>query len=125
MKKETNKEMWIYLFVLFVSAQSDHAVILDRDQLEAWYPNYLTETKFGLNARQITSISNDTFNGLSKLQELYLNYNQLNKLDSYIFNGLIHLEGLYLGSNMLTSLDASFSNDLSQLKILHSCSDDS
>ncbi len=70
--------MWSFLFVLLlVYVPSDHAIVLDRNQLATWYPNYLTNTEFNLYSRQIASISTGTFTGLSQLQLLYLNYNQL------------------------------------------------
>ena len=79
--------MWAFLFVLFICSQSGHGVVLDRNQLAIWYPNYLTNTEFNLYSRQIASISTGTFTGLSQLQLLYLNYNQLKSLDPSIFNG--------------------------------------
>ena len=91
-------KMWMsFLFVLLVlSAPFGDAVVLDRNQLASWYPNYLTDTLFYLAGGQITSISTGTFTGLSELQELDLYYNQLTSLDASIFNGLSQLQYLYL-----------------------------
>ncbi len=71
--------MWrsILLVLLLVAAQSGHAVVLDRNQLAPWIPNYLTANEFNLDSRQITSISNGTFAGLSQIQRLNLSKNQL------------------------------------------------
>ena len=73
-KKEKTMKMWSsFLFVLLMlSAQSGRAIVLDRNQLATWEPNYLTETKFFFYNRQITSISTGTFTGLSQLQKLDL-----------------------------------------------------
>ena len=59
--------MWLMLFALLVCAQSGHAIVLDRNQLAAWIPNYLTDYQFYLIYLQIESISAGTFNGLSQL----------------------------------------------------------
>ena len=108
-----------FLFVLLLlSAQSGHGVVLDRDQLAAWYPNYLTDTLFYLAGRQITSISTGTFTGLTQLQRLNLFNNLLTSLDASIFNGLSQLRVLELTGNQLTSLDASIFAGLTQLQQL-------
>jgi hypothetical protein len=70
-------KMWCFLLVLFICAENGHAIVLDRNQFTAWYPDYLTDTEFNLNYRQITSISSGTFTGLSQLKRLDLNENQL------------------------------------------------
>ena len=83
-------KMWSLLFVLLLlNAQSGHAVVLDRNQLAAWYPNYLTSTSFALHSRQITSISIGTFTGLNKLKKLDLPYNHLKSLDASIEQKLV------------------------------------
>ena len=108
-----------FLFVLLLlSAQSGHSVVLDRDQLAAWYPDYLTDTLFYLAGRQITSISTGTFTGLTQLQRLNLFNNLLTSLDASIFNGLSQLRVLELTANQLTSLDAFIFNGLTQLQQL-------
>jgi Leucine-rich repeat (LRR) protein len=87
--------MWSSFFIfvlLLLSAHSGHGVVLDKNQLAVWYPNYLTAFEFNLNYRQITSISSGTFTGLSQLQRLYLYNNQLTSLDASIFNGLSQFE---------------------------------
>jgi Leucine-rich repeat (LRR) protein len=118
LEKERKKvDMWMsFIFVLFVIfAQSGHAIVLDRDQLAAWYPNYLTETSINLYSRQITSISTGTFTGLSQLQKLDLSGNQFESLDAYSFDVLSQLQELDLSGNSLTSLNPSIFNGLSQL----------
>ena len=60
--------MLTLFFVLFVCVPNGHAVLLDRNQLAIWIPDFLTETEYILDSRKITLISNDTFNGLNQLQ---------------------------------------------------------
>jgi Leucine-rich repeat (LRR) protein len=111
--------MWSVFIVVSVCAQSGRdAVVLDRNQLAAWIPKYLTATRFDLAFRQITSISPGTFTGLSQLQELDLTFNQLTSLDASIFEGLSQLRILWLYQNQLTSLDPYIFNGLSQLEEL-------
>jgi Leucine-rich repeat (LRR) protein len=102
--------MQLILFVLLSYAHCGHGVVLDKNQLESWYPNYLTSPSFDLASRQINSISNGTFNGLNQLQELNLDNNQLNYLDPSIFNGLSQLERLYLYGNQLNSAKKEMAN---------------
>ena len=115
--------MWSIIFVLLACTQCGHAVVLDRNQLATWYPEYLTETSFPIGSRNspenITSISTGTFTGLSQLKYLSLFNSELTSLDTYIFNGLNGLQKLDLSSNHLTSLDAFIFNGLSQLQRLY------
>ncbi len=104
-KKERKKERrkcGVFLFVLLlVCTQSGgHAIVLDRNQLATWYPNYLTSPSLYLNSQQITSISSDTFTELSQFQGLYLDSNQFTSLDASIFNGLNQLEALLLNGKI-------------------------
>ena len=113
--------MWsILLVTLTIAYEADvlNAIILDRNQLIAWYPNYLHANAFSLQRRQITSISADTFIGLSQLKELDLQYNQLSTLEASIFAGLSGLQKLSLRYNQLTSVDPSTFSELSQLLVL-------
>ena len=107
--------MWKLFFVILVSAQSGHAIALNRSQLIVWINNYLSENYFDLNSRQITSISTGTFTGLSQIQYLYLSSNQLTSLDASIFNGLFRIQVLTLNNNQFASLDKSIFKGLSQL----------
>jgi Leucine-rich repeat (LRR) protein len=98
--------MWSFLFVpLLLSAQSGRAVVLDRNQLASWIPNYLTDYQFYLIYLQIESISAGTFTGLSQLKQLSLQSNQLNSIEASILNGLSQLQYLELSYNNLISLD--------------------
>lgn len=133
------------LSFLFVSLTIFHSesVVLDRKQLEQWYPDFMTVNDLPLGSRNITSISNDTFSGLAQLQILFLTSNSLTKLDdptlfsdlkelwylsvsynkiAYIhpamFSGLTKLSTLYFEANQLTSLDSSIFSQLSQLFLL-------
>ncbi len=113
--------MWCFLLVLLLlSAQSGHTVVLDRDQLNAWYPGAWSDAFwfFYLNHRQITSISAGTFTGLTNLRQLVLDFNQLTTLPSSIFYGLRDLEVLWLQNNQLTTLHPSIFSGLYRLKEL-------
>ena len=114
-------KMWMsFLFVLLLlSAHNGNAVVLNRNQLASWYPNYLTSTSFDFYNRQITSISTGTFTGLSQLQELNLQSNQLTSLDASIFNGLSQLQRLYLHYNNLISLDRNIFIGLLNLETVY------
>ena len=107
-------KMWMsFIFVLLIlDTQSGHAVVLNRNQLASWYPNYLTDYQFNLNSRQITSISTGTFTGLSQLQVLWLNNNNLISLDRNIFIGLLNLEIVNLRSNPISILQLSYVKQL-------------
>ena len=104
--------MWrcFFIFVLLLlGAQSGNGgVVLDRNQLLAWYPILgINSFKFNLSSRQITSILAGTFTGCSQLRDLSLGGNQLTSLDASLFTGLSQLQTLGLNSNQLTSLDPS------------------
>ena len=118
-------------------------VILDRKQLEQWYPDFMTSNNLPLGSRYITNVSNDTFAGLAQLQILFLTSNSITKLDdptmlsdlkelwyfsasynqiSYIhpdmFSGLTKLSTLYFEGNQLTTLDSSLFSKLNLLFLL-------
>ena len=62
--------MWSLFIVVLVCAQSCQAVVLDRNQLASWYPNYLTSTSFDLDSRQPTSTSADTLTDLGSIKRM-------------------------------------------------------
>jgi len=105
----------IFLSILLVCAQSGNSVILDRNQLKKWLSNYLTSNIFDLSSRQITFISNDTFNGLTHLVTLSLYDNKLTTLDANLFKGLHRLQSLRLDQNKISSLPSTIFDEMSQL----------
>ena len=112
--------MWklFLIYALAIFSRDVQAVVLNRNQLSTWCPDYLTNTTFNLVSRQITTISTDTFTGLTQLQWLFLSDNELASLDASLFSGLSQLHRLFLENNQLTSLDASIFNGLSQVYML-------
>jgi Leucine-rich repeat (LRR) protein len=68
-----------------------------------------------LAGNQISALSEDMFNGLNQLTELYLSWNQLSVLNNSVFNGLSQLKKLDLHNNYLTTLNNGIFNGLDQL----------
>ena len=87
MNREINFSI-ILLTTLLNIYQIQSQVVLDRNQLKAWYSNFATAVSFGLNSRTIGSLSIDVFQSLNKLEILYLNSNQIPNLDPSQFNDL-------------------------------------
>ena len=91
-------------------------VILNREQLAAWIPDYATQTQIVLSYKGISSIDTHTFDGLSHITNLLLYSNQLTNLMPGTFDSLINLEGLDLGFNTkLTQLDSRLFKNLNNL----------
>ncbi|XP_039770706.1 toll-like receptor 5 [Ornithorhynchus anatinus] len=92
-------------------------LILNQNRFSHCYGNYhfsqnssLLKLFLGENMLQLvweTGSCWDVFNGLSRLQVLYLNSNNLKFLPPGVFRGLISLQILNLNSNRLTSLSHS------------------
>ena len=82
-------------------------VVLDRNQLKKWYPNYAKATVFALDQHAITFIQNDTFTSLHQVEHLWLDFNNLTSLTPCLFNDLTNLVELTLGSNNINRLNSS------------------
>ena len=116
--EEINPRVCLY-FSLFSSLLfGSHSILLNRDQLKQWYPDYLTRTNFTLKTRGIDEISADTFAGLTQIQFIDLSENMVSSLDPLVFKGLIQIETLYLTTNNLANLNGTIFSGLSQLKEL-------
>ena len=68
-----------------------------------------------LQNNSLSSLHQDIFDGLTSLQNLRLNNNSLSSLDENIFDGLTSLQGLSLRSNSLASLHQDIFEDLTAL----------
>ena len=71
-----------------------------------------------LASRSLTSLQENDFDGLSKLNFLYLNDNSLSSLEEDIFNDLSSLRILTLNNNSLSILGENIFNGLSNLQRL-------
>lgn len=108
----------ISIFYLFHS--NTNQSILNRETLAEWIPNFNSTSKLVLFAKQITSISPQTFVQLINVKELYLNQNQMLFLTSYIYDGLSQLEHLGLNQNQLSHIDnGAILSGLNNLKYLN------
>ena len=54
-----------------------------------------------LSNKQISCLNDNVFNGLTKLQTLYLHQNQISSINEKTFNGLTNLKELWLGDNQI------------------------
>ena len=73
----------------------------------------------GLTSTRLTSLQENDFDGLSKLDFLYLNRNSLSSLSENTFDGLSSLQVLTLSNNSLSSLPEDIFNDLTSLITFH------
>jgi len=72
----------LYLtFFLIISPLN--SIVLDRAQLEKWYPEYNQTNQIDLSSKEITSITLDAFDGLVNLQILTLDQNESNLKDKH------------------------------------------
>ena len=74
--------------------------------------------RLDLQHNQISTLSKEVFNGLSKLETLYLGGNDLTELPKEVFNGLSNLTALQLEGNKLTKLPEGVFSGLSKLTTL-------
>ena len=73
-------------------------------------------TELRLQENQLTTLPANIFSGLSSLRTLYLNNNRLSSLPSTVFSGLSSLSNLYMNNNQLTSLPALVFSGLTSLR---------
>ncbi len=78
-----------------------------------------TITHLNLKNKNISTLKEGDFDGLSALTELQLQQNRLTTLPANIFSGLSALRTLYLSSNQLASLPMSVFSGLSSLSNLY------
>jgi Leucine-rich repeat (LRR) protein len=98
------KQLSFFLSIFLLNALVLYAnVILNRDQLKSWFPDFLTDKNLILSDRNIKSINSDTFIGLNLLQILSINNNEIEIFDSNLFDDLVNLNGLILGPQQQSS----------------------
>ena len=73
-------------------------------------------TELRLQENQLTTLPANIFSDLSSLRTLYLNNNQLTSLPSTVFSGLSSLSNLYMNNNRLTSLPETVFSGLTSLR---------
>ena len=78
-----------------------------------------TITHLDLENKNILTLKDGDFDGLSALTELRLQENRLTTLHANIFSGLSALSTLYLNNNQLASLPTTVFSDLSSLSNLY------
>ncbi len=89
-EKECLTFLLAFTFGLFNGYLSQ--VILNRNQLATWVPNYATTTSIDLNNKaSITYIDTRTFDNLPNLKTLILFWNKIPYIDPATFNSLINL----------------------------------
>ncbi|CAM9735669.1 unnamed protein product [Pylaiella littoralis] len=71
-----------------------------------------------LRYNSLTTIPEDLFKNLPKLERIYLSHNTLSKLPAKVFEGLGNLQWLYLDANSLFSLPENMFQELEQLERL-------
>ena len=89
---------------------------LDRSLLDQWFPDLTTISILDLSSRQIDSIDQNTFSGLTNLQQLRLQRNKLMSLDAQTFKDLTSLQILDLGTNQINSIDPLLFSGLTSLQ---------
>jgi Leucine-rich repeat (LRR) protein len=116
--KEISPRVFLF-FSLFNSLLfGSHSILLNRDQLKQWYPDYLTRSHFTLTKRAIDDISADTFAELAQIKFINLSENMVSSLDPLVFKDLIQIETIYINQNNLKNLNRAIFSGLSQLKAL-------
>ena len=76
-------------------------------------------TRLDLENKNISSLKDGDFDGMTALYELKLQNNQLQTLPANIFSDLSSLRTLYLNNNRLSSLPSTVFSDLSSLSNLY------
>ena len=69
-----------------------------------------------LQNNRLQTLPANIFSGLSSLRTLYLNNNRLSSLPSTVFSGLSSLSNLYMNNNQITSLPALVFSGLTSLR---------
>ena len=107
------------IFLFQNTIRPGESVVLDRAQLQLWYPEYSSLNSIDVWGKELTSIAADAFAGLTKIEYLFMFLNQLTTIDSQAFKGLVNLRDLYLWGNKITSIDPSAFSTLASLQILY------
>ena len=73
----------------------------NKEELKQLIKNVNDSLKIDLSGKQINSLHNNTFNGLTLLRELDLGGNQISSINEKTFNGLTNLHWLDLENNQI------------------------
>ena len=110
----------IILMLTIVCLENERviSVVLNRKQLEAWYPDFNTTREIDLHNRNITSIEVDTFASLTNVYTLDLSLNNLTQIDANTFESLVNLNYLDMSYNSLANISKDTFKSLNTLKQL-------
>ena len=107
---------YILLVAFFLKLNLIESLRLNSTVLIENYGYPSNSTLISLFSQDIESIDENTFNGFSRLETLYLHENKLNRLEPFLFKNLFNLKVLWLESNKLVSLDKNLLNGLINLE---------
>ena len=100
--------------VLCTDAQrADLSLTLNRQKLKELTGEHLYDAEFELDSYKITSLAADTFTDVrNTLVDLDLSYNELTSLPENIFQGLSKIERINLGNNKFIQINPYLFNGL-------------
>ena len=97
----------IQLVILFTMLTHLNGFNINQTTLQIWLDNKELFKLFDLHlsGREIKSISNSTFKGMTSLEFIDLSHNKLSYLPPSLFHGLVKLERISMYYNQLKTLD--------------------
>ncbi len=108
----------IFKYFIFFKGNMGNNNVANRKWLMHSKHNLRKRTKIDLSYKNITSIDQQTFQGLDQLSIIKLSDNRIELLNP-VFNGLINLTEIYLQFNEIKELNPKVFNGLNRLKILN------
>lgn len=96
--------------------RADLKLTLNRQKLKELTGEHLYDTEFELDSYKITSLAADTFTDVrNTLVKLDLSYNELTSLPENVFQGLSKIEVINLGNNKFIQINPYLFNGLKTL----------
>lgn len=114
------KKISLTALTLMMSLLKVFSVHVDQKLLQTWFENKDFNKLYDLHlsGREVTSMSNMTFQGLTSLEFIDLSHNKLTHLPPSIFHGLTNLERISMYYNHLKTLDEHTFYGLSKLRYI-------
>lgn len=94
----------------------DHNKVANLSDLRDWLPDHIEIIDLSFN--DIGPLSQDTFQNLYNLRNLYIHHTQLQLTDPYVFLGLVNLTELDLSFNHLDTIPSSAFINLKSIELL-------
>ena len=109
----------VIISIIIKLSRADFDGNLNKDILTEWFGEDIKNNKvIQINDKNITSLHENTFEGLNELMRLDMSMNLLKDLPVKVFESLIELKTLHLDDNLIESVSSGIFNGIKKLENL-------